>query len=200
MSVLNISRENPIPAFYEGLYDRWNAMLKMHPNPPHNDVEQDQREEAFWKRQAEFFTVRDSAGQTALRPKQDIFNYFQTYEKWIFREFYAATGIINKTIIEDSVRHILELEAAHRMMTWGEPTSVSNTEKRHEVEKAKEAERRFIKDTMPAHYAKWGGWFYSHIQDAFAKVHKKQSDYGPESATTSADHPAHDDLRYKPQV
>lgn len=198
MSLLNISTESPVPAFYEGLYDRWNAMLKMYPRPPHNHVEQDQREEAFWKRQARLFTITNSPSQSALRAKQDIVDYFQTYEKWIFRDFYAATGIVHKTIIEDSVRHILELEAAHQMKTWGDPTSLSNNQKRNAIEKAKEAERRFIGDTMTAHYMKWGGWFYSHIQDAFANTNAKRADYGPESATTSGDHSANDDLRYKP--
>jgi len=162
----------------------WQSTFKAFPLAPRNEHERKQREQLFWDRYATKWTVVNSARQPALKAKQDIADYFKKSEKWVFREFYAATGIVHETICRKYAALIVDQRSAK------EPG---------EIEKARDALKRFERDDLPAHMEKWGEWFYFHIQGAFKKMatDPKQS---PESPTTRRDHPARDHLRYRPNA
>jgi hypothetical protein len=182
---LNIAPTADSPGFREDYNDWWDRMLKMYPAPPGTDVERQKREAGFWDMYAKHFEVTDASGRPALRPKQEILDYFQRWEKWIFRKFYAATGETRqKTIVEEAVRHIVDVADAKAMITVGSNTSLSNTQKRAAIEKAESAESNFVQTTVPAHFEKWGGWFFGRIEDAFNRRYQKTPPYGPSSAGT----------------
>jgi hypothetical protein len=166
----------------------WNHLLATYPAPPRSEAEREQREADFWNLYAGFFTTTDAKGKPSLKPKQEILDYFSALEKWIFREFYAATGVVNKTIVEESVRLFVEQRDAY----------ISEIE--HKIEKANDARERFDRETLPAHYEKEGEWFHFHIQEAFDRLHGTHEDFGGPSPTTPADHPANDGLAHRPNV
>ncbi len=196
-ALTNTDPEGGNPAYRENCDDWWSRMLRMYPQPPRDEAEREQREAGFWHMYAQHFSVVDSTQKPVLKPKQDILDFFKYWEKWIFRDFYAATGVVHKSIVEETVRHVFDYEDARAMKTFGDNTSLSNTQKRQETDKALDAEKRFVHETLPAHYEKWGGWFYFHVQQSFQAQHQTEADYGPQSAVSSA-HPADDDLSYKP--
>jgi len=173
---LNPEEENW--ALSENLPDRWNAMLSMYPKPPADELERKQREEAFWQRYAAMWTVTNSTGQQVLSPKQNVLDGFKYSEKWVFRDFYAATGIVHETIMKEAV---YRREAAVKLY------------------RERDAETRFENETFPAHMEKWGEWFFFHIQDAFGKM-TTDAKQRPDSPTTRRDHPARDHLRYRPNA
>jgi len=195
--LLKVSPEDGDPAYRENCDDWWSRMLKMYPEPPRDEAEREQREARFWRMYAQHFTVTDSTQKPVLTPKQDILDFFKYWEKWIFRDFYAATGVVHKSIVEETVRHVFDYEDACAIKTVGSNTSLSNTQKRQDTDKAADAEKNFVRVTLPAHMEKWGGWFFSRVQQAFQDEHHPAADYGPQSAVSSA-HPADDDLVYKP--
>jgi hypothetical protein len=101
---------------------------------------------------------------------------------------------VHKTIIEESVRHKLDAENTLALDHSNYPDGyVTNR-----LEKVADAEKRFILETTPAHFAKWGAWFHSHVQEAFKAQHQTESNYGPQSAESSSQHPAQDGLTYTP--
>ena len=112
-SFLGLSPSNPHLTFDEHAVEVWKHLLETYPAPPQSDAERQQREADFWNLYAGFFTTTDAAGKPSLKPKQEILNYFSALEKWIFREFYAATGVVNKTIVEESVRLFVEQRDAY---------------------------------------------------------------------------------------
>jgi TPR repeat protein len=182
----------------ENFLETWNALLARYPTPPSDELERKQREEALWERHAALWTVNNSAGQPALKPKQSLLDWFRGYEKWVFREFYAATGVVHETIVKEWVFHRAEVVKAYRMANGIlDDRSVSTVQ--HALEKAKDAENRFHKETYPAHMEKWGEWFFFHIQEAFDTLQGMQADHGPRSPTTRTD-PADDDLAYRPNA
>ena len=194
--LLKISPEDGNAAYRENCNDWWTRMLKMYPEPPHDETEKEEREASFWRMYAGHFTVLDAAQQPALKPKQEILDFFQYWEKWVFRDFYAATGVVHKTIIEELVRHKLDAENTLALDASNYPDGyVTNR-----LEKVADAEKRFILETRPAHFAEWGGWFHFHVQEAFKAQHQTESNYGPQSAESSSQHPAQDDLSYRPNV
>jgi len=179
---LKLSPLNPNLRLDEHAVDWWKQLLENYPAPPRSDAEQRQREEDFWNSYAELFTTTDADGQPALKPKQEILDYFSAFEKWIFRHFYAATGVVHKTIVENIVWLFVEDGSAYR------------TEIERKFEGSSDAYRRFVRETLPAHYKEWGEWFHFHIQEAFDRLHGTHDDYGAPSPTTPADHAANDGL------
>jgi len=189
-------------------YDQWwRRLIDLYPKPPQDDVEREQREEEFWQNWCNHFTITNAQGQPVLKPKQDVLDYFRSCEKWIFREYYAATGIVNQTIAKSLVEQMLELSAAIKNVGWYKNKGINaNSNNPYfgraeaKVEALEDAIARFARNDIPAHLEKWGGWFYFHIQEAFNRQHEGQSDFGPQSATTPTQHPAQDDLSYKPNA
>jgi hypothetical protein len=161
-ALLNISPTDGDPAYRENCDGWWSRMLKMWIQPPRDDAERAEREAKFWGIYATAFTVLNSARQPVLKPKQEILDFFRCWEKWIFRDFYAATGVIHKTIVEDWVRHFVNAKEALALDRKKFPDGY----KAKEVEKALNAQERFIREIAPAHYEKWGEWFFSHVQQA----------------------------------
>ena len=178
---------DPIPALYENYANSWRLWLWKYPDPPQDDLEREHREEEFWKGFLGTFTKKNTLGQNALLPKHVIVDYFRVYEKWIFREYYAATGIIHETVVKEHVRQVLELAEARSLKTFGSPASLSNTEKRRAIEKATDAKDRFLREVMPAHFEKWGEWFYYNLKESFSKSNGTDDNFGPRSATNSSD-------------
>jgi TPR repeat protein len=182
----------------ENFLEAWNALLARYPTPPSDELERKQREEALWERYAALWTVKNSAGQPALTPKQSLLDWFRGYEKWVFREFYAATGVVHETIVKEWVFHRAEVVKAYKMGTGVGDTDAASRA-RHAIEKAEDAEKRFDKETYPAHMEKWGEWFFFHIQEAFKRM-AANANQNSESPTTRRDHPARDHLRYRPNA
>ena len=140
--------------------------MATYPAPPHSEAEREQREADFWNLYADFFTATDAKGNRPSNRSKRFWNYFSALEKWIFREFYAATGVVNKTIVEESVRLFVEQRDAYI------------SEAAHKIEKANDARERFERETLPAHYEKEGEWFHFHIQEAFDRLHGTHDDFG----------------------
>jgi hypothetical protein len=195
---LNISSTDDVPAMRENYDEWWDRMLQMYPAPPRDDGEREQREAGFWDMYAEHFKITNASGRLSLRPKQDILDFFKSWEKWVFRDYFAATGVIRKTIVEESIRLVVDVANANAIITYGSNTSVSNNEKRQAIEKAENAESNFVQITLPAHYEKWGGWFFFHIQEAFNKRNQTKPPFGPQNPTTPPNHPAQPDLSHRP--
>ena len=194
--LLKVSPKDGDPAYRENCDDWWKVMMKQYPNRPDNEVESKEREASFWQMYARHFTVLDSAQQPVLWAKQDILDFFQYWEKWIFRYYFAATGTVHKTIIEEAVRLIIDVERASEIVTGGHDARIAR--RRQEVDKAIDARDNFFRVTMPAHFKEWGGWFLFHVEEAFQAEHGTESGYGPQSAESSSQHPAQDDISYRP--
>jgi hypothetical protein len=47
---------------------------------------------------------------------------------------------------------------------------------------------------------KEGEWFFYNIEAAFTRAHAKAQDFGPQTPATPPQHPAQDDLSYKPNT
>lgn len=173
----------------------WTDILKRYPTAPQTEAEREEREARLWALYAENLAVKDTDGKANLKPKQAILDYFKEHEKWIFRYYYAATGVVNKTILEEiSSACVASRQAidAHRRVR-----SASNGQ---EMNRTGDAFARVIQQTLPAHLEKWGGWFFFHVQEAFNAAHKTETNFGPQSATTPTTHAANDDLSYKPNA
>jgi hypothetical protein len=199
--VRNASKMDQIngpPAFRENCTEWWERIMQTYPFPPRDENERAKREATFWNTYVQHFTSQNS-GAPALRPRQNIIDYFRSWEKWIFREYYAATGIVKETITEKLVEHFVDIERAKALKTIGGNDSVSSREKHQELDRANETMKQFVRTALPAHYEKWGNWFYFNIQQAFETKHQTQSDFGPQSAVGAA-HPADNDLIYKPNT
>jgi hypothetical protein len=186
--VLGLSPSNPHLTLDEHAVGVWNHLLATYPAPPRSEAEREQREADFWNLYAGFFTTTDAKGKPSLKPKQEILDYFSALEKWIFREFYAATGVVHKTIVEEIVRHYVEQRRAYI------------SEDTHKIEKANDARERFDRETLPAHYEKEGEWFHFHIQEAFDRLHGTHDDFGAQTTKTPVDDDVNDDLRWRPNV
>jgi len=204
-SILNMGTNQRNPAIFEDYDDWWVNMLERYPEPPRNMAESKEREQAFWTRYADNYTTKSTDGQPSLKPQQYIMDDFRTWEKWIFRDYYAATGTINKTIIEEISRLTFEEnEALEYSKFYTDKNSTSTNphrmKARDKFEQASKATRQFLDDTMPAHYDKWGKWFFFHVEEAFNRRHQTETNYGPQTPTTPTEHPAHDDLAYKPNT
>lgn len=187
-----------IPLLGENHAGLWEAMLRRYPNPPKTEDERQQREDEFWRRYAKRFTKTSADGGPALAPKPDLLIFFSAYEKWVFRDYFAATGTVIKTITEAMSDAILESMRADRMTIYSDDPQ-REAEKRRLVEKAREEETR-VNEKVETHMKNWGGWFALNIETAFKKKHGLISDFGPQSATSPHDHPASDELAHKPNL
>ena len=176
--------------FREDRPDWWTQLLQLYPYAPSDDSERENREEAFWQRYAKHFTATNGQSRPVLQPKQNIIDYFCREEKWIFREFYAATGVVHRTMVEEAVRHS-EYRARVDSDATGEAIA-------HFLEKSIDETKQFETVTLPAHFEKWGGWFYFHVRESFDAQGTSGRVYGPQSATSPTGHPAEDELTYRP--
>lgn len=179
--VLDRRADKQLPVIDEDYPDRWQLMLDRYPDPPRTERERLEREEAFWKRYASFFSVEMDGAKPELKPKPYIIDYFKSWEKWIFRDYFAATGVVHDTVARKMCVAVMDVEDAHNMKTFGDNTSLSNNQKRAAIEKSQDAEKRFVRDELPQHMETWGGWFFVNIQDAFKKQHEPNPGHGPTS-------------------
>ena len=151
----------------------WADMLKRYPHPPQTDEEAEEREADLWTLYANKFTAKSAAGKLGLKPRQEILDYFENNEKWVFRYYYAATGVVHKTIQEEAVRGMLDWEdTVERAKKIRNRTAAiefaapfkdkNNAEMTH-----------LVQEKMPAHFEKWGNnWFLPNIREAFKKLHE----------------------------
>ena len=194
---LGVGRHNPNSHYDENLPERWTRMLDMYPGAPQSDAEREVREQQFWERYTNQMWKVNSERRPVLLPKQDIMDVFIRMEKWVFRDYYAATGIVHKTIVEDMARHALKRRQAYALSGGGDE---GRRKRERDIETATDAEERFWREALPAHHEKWGEWFYFNILESFKNATESGHDYGPQAAATPAKHPARDDLSYKPNA
>jgi hypothetical protein len=144
----------------------WENILALWPTPPSGDDDRNERESRFWEMYADKATLKSNGERVALAAKPDIVNYFQTYEKWIFREYYAATGTLHNSSVNDWYRIIA---------AWHNADYYSNfavhEKKQYALRVAETELEKFQAEVKPAHYEKWGAWFFLNIEEAFRKKH-----------------------------
>ena len=85
------------PSLREDLWDWWDMMLEQYPYPPENEDERKFGEDKFWQRYVDMFSKNSHDGFVSLEQKQNIMDFAWAYEKWVLREYYAATGIIKES-------------------------------------------------------------------------------------------------------
>lgn len=84
------------PLFDENNAELWESMFRRYPRPPKTEAERLKREDEFWGRYATRFTKLSADGALALTPKPEMVLFFSTYEKWVVRDYFAATGTVIK--------------------------------------------------------------------------------------------------------
>jgi hypothetical protein len=159
----------------EDLNEWWEPMLERYPNPPATEHERQEREAEFWQRWTLMFVVKDAQGRVGIRPKQWILDQFKAYEKWFFRDYYAATGDVLPTI----ARRMSDLEMdsiAAGKMVWAEETSVAAAQQRAAIEKANDASQRFWRVEVDEHFEKWGGWFFGKVEETFQELNRARQE------------------------
>jgi hypothetical protein len=193
--------ENMGAGLREDDYAWWKWVIDKYPSSPKNVPEREAREEDFWEGHCHTFTMTDPNQRSVLKPRQEIDRHFMAYEKWIFREYFAATGSLpEKTIMEKIVNNILDSARAHAMNMSGSPSSPKNAKRNQEIEKAENIKKQLEHDIIPAHYKKWSEWYFFYIKQAFNKRYGVRADLGPSSAETTMTPEARDRLRHKPNT
>ncbi len=81
------------PIFEDDSIQTWAKILAKYPKPPLTDEDRKAREKQFWSDLIQRHIVHLSDGTAGLTPKQQIIDYWWSFERWIFREYYAATGV-----------------------------------------------------------------------------------------------------------
>jgi hypothetical protein len=152
-------------------YVHWKPILEMFPRPPANEKERHEREAHLWFRFAETFLIDDGNGNPTLKPKSEILDYFNVWEKWVFRYYYAATGTIHDTIAKEYFRLLLKSQKTASADRWKSDSEYNyNKGDIHTDARSAAAElETFIREKHPAHMKKWGDWFFANIEDAFKK-------------------------------
>jgi hypothetical protein len=190
---LKIGPETENAWFSENFMDWWNDIFRQYPTPPLNAQEVAERESGFWNYYSDYMTVRDTFGRDELKPKREIVDYFETYEKWVLRHYFAATGIFKETIVKEMCRHLLDEKRAYELP--------KHSDYRHlQLEKTHDAMRNFTTNIMPDYFKRESGWFFSNIKQVFDNKHNPASDFGPQTPTTPLDHRGDEELDYKPNV
>lgn len=144
----------------------WENILAHWPAPPGDDNDRKERENRFWEIYADKSTLNRDDGRVALAAKPDITNYFRTYEKWVFREYYAATGTLHKSSVNDWYRIMLAWHNADYYSNFA-----THEKKQYALRVAETELEKFQAEVKPAHYEKWGEWFFLNIEEAFGKKH-----------------------------
>jgi hypothetical protein len=193
------SKQIKSPLVEEVGIEWWKTLLEDFPKPPANDKERQEREVQFWTYYVNGFTKNDPDGTAQLAPKGDIINHFVWNEKQIFRHYYAATGILIRTIAENIIKATMDAKEALEMNKEFRKKYGSDDRISHTVTRAIDEQSR-ASDELPAHVEKWGNWFFHNIEETFKRQFEKETDFGPESATSPLNHPAQDDLSYKPNA
>jgi hypothetical protein len=179
--------------------DWWRTIMEAFPKPPTDSADSKKREMQLWSDYLHsYFLVGHGDGTFSMKPRQDIIDKFRNEEKWIFRYYYAATGDIKKSIYEDFFR----LLTRHDDLSGIRSMRLVATEQERisELKQTRSELDSFARNKIEPHMEKWGEWFFSNIEDAFRAVHAKASDFGPPTATTPPQHPAQDDLSYRPNT
>ena len=182
----------------EDMFDIWESMLNAYPTPPATDEARKVREAAFWREKADRFSDEGPDGRLYLKPKQHILDFFAVYEKWVFREYYAATGIVLKTYYgEEFIRHMLWQPARAEWVKFGSiPNKTGNPmlgilagyregyEKswnetnRANVARDNERQRQEAEAygrSADAHREKWGEWFFFNVEQTFHAIQQPAS-------------------------
>lgn len=161
----------------------WENLLRAYPTPPQTEGEREAREAAFWAGEANRCTRLAADGTImGMRPKQEILDHFIRWEKWVFRHYYGATGILHKTIQEEFAKAaIASRRALDDNASWRKKHSrggPSDSPYAETIRRAGDALERVVKDTRPAHEKQWSEWYFFHAQEAFKKQHepKEQED------------------------
>ncbi len=187
-----IVKDNPdgnLANLREDMFEIWESMLEAYPNPPISEEERKAREAQFWQYSANKFIHENADGRLYLEPKQEILDFFIAYEKWIFRGYYAATGLIIKTFYgEELIEHIMRKPASTKWLSYHEIPNKAETmssvfaayrkgyekswneKNRITVERENDRHQQeanaYLK-SVDAHREKWGEWYFFHVEQAF---------------------------------
>lgn len=192
----------------EDLVDIWELMLRLYPTPPATDEERKAGEKLFWSRQAQRFSYTQDNGAIALAPKQEILDWWATYEKWVFREYYAATGVFHKSYFGNefsefflwekkkhtplSYGHIPTQKSALGSLNRGYRKGYANSWNRAMHENVEHENNRIERDrdayfkSFDDHKQKWGEWYFFNVEKAFNEMSQLPGD---------APDPVHGDAR-----
>ena len=100
--------------------EQWERMLERWPKPPQSEDESRARAERFWHHHAGLLSRKSDNSHWMLLPKQDIIEFFWNGQKWILREYFAATGDHKKSYFDQKFVEFI---------TW-EPELLSDAMKR----------------------------------------------------------------------
>jgi hypothetical protein len=146
--------------FREDRRDYWELILSWG-EPPKNDIERQQREDKLWEIFCDQHTITGSNGARHLRPKQDIIDSWFKWEKWFFRYYYAATGIVHQTIYGHEFLQNFAIKYKYKDVKSWNTQSANEVAAMNAKEKSKDYLDNFLHNVMPQHKEKWGNWFFS---------------------------------------
>jgi hypothetical protein len=140
------------------------------PTPPQDDEDRQRREELYWNREFAKYLIEDGTGEPRLRPKQEIINAWFWLEKWHFRNYYAATGVVQRSVYtHDFIDKRGVLEKYKHVKSWN-TRNITQQSAMAEHEKATEFLKNFDNNVVPQHIEKWGGWYFFHVEQAYKKA------------------------------
>jgi hypothetical protein len=140
----------------------WIMLLNRYPEPPKNAVDQKNGEKNFWNHQTKKLTTETETGAPVLKTDDEIIRYFTFYERWILREYFAATGVV---VYDPHIKEFVESFMKRRF--YSERFTLYL------------AELDFKNFGEEDHFKKCGAWFLLNIQETFATQSKKPQPIEP---------------------
>lgn len=159
-------------------WGRWKRILEKFPKEPGTQKEALKNEDIFWRGWAKYYSEKDESGNVGLVSHARVIDDYKYNERWILREYFAATGNVIASTFEDYIRMLLEQSKAYKAVFW-DPESRPAQEARHKKERLDEELRQYNLHGKKDHFERWGHWFVSHVEDAFNNAMKSAQPQPP---------------------
>ena len=156
----------------EDWWEWWEHVLRWPAELPKTEIERQRREGEWWENQLANATIKDENGNDVLRDKQTIIEYWWQREKWLAREYYAATGVVIDVLFTKQILTNLKNSIEYNRKVKDERNSRTSAGPSVWVQALNEASSRteqFNSNVVPQHKEKWGNWFFFHIEQAHKK-------------------------------
>ncbi len=158
------------PNFREDFWDVWKKILEVWPEPPQDELIRQQREELYWNEEVRRNLVESEDGVARLRSKPLIISKWASQEKWHSRKYFAATGILQRSVYGHEFIYNWKITDDSRNVKGWNTADATSRSKMEATHKARDFIKDFFLHTIRDHEEKWGNWYFFHVEQAYKKL------------------------------